>query len=171
MGDAGKEYRNVIGLPGGMGNKELWPLFEAANTHRMPLLQGTGGNKDDTEDEYVVYVYDSNSFPFFRGEASHQFHTNDVIKREVPSSYTGDLKQKQKEIGRLDDDHGCVEIFAEIALLFVGLFATLVGIGTALFFGFLPSRLRCWEQLGMARVRVTNERHGINYEDGRQPAP
>ena len=31
--DEGAAYRNVIGIPGGKANAELWPLIEAANTH------------------------------------------------------------------------------------------------------------------------------------------
>lgn len=144
--DTGAEYRNVIGLPGGMDNAELWPIIEAANVHGMQLARGTGGTRDDTEDEYVVYVYDSRQFPFFRGESSHQFHANSVIGRPVPSSYTRDLKKVQRELGRLDGI-GCVEIFAEISLIIVFGFAALVGLGAGSFYVFLPTRFRFWECL------------------------
>jgi len=63
--DMGAEYRNVIGLPGGMGNVHWWPIIRAANKYGMPLIQGKGGPRDDTEGEYVVYVYDSDENPFF----------------------------------------------------------------------------------------------------------
>ncbi|OLP81019.1 hypothetical protein AK812_SmicGene38501 [Symbiodinium microadriaticum] len=98
--DVGASYRNVIGLPGGMDNSELWPLFEEANTYGMPLLRGAVG---DSEGEYVVYVYDSMQYPFFRGEAHHQFHPNNVIQRPVPLSYTSTLKSVQEEMGRLEE--------------------------------------------------------------------
>jgi hypothetical protein len=117
--DAGAEYRNVIGLPGGKRNAELWPIVEKANVHRMPLLDGEGGPWSDTDDNYVVYVYDSVKFPFFRGEAGHQFHKNSVLGRPVPLSYTGRLKRIQEQAGRLDDDLGCVGVPAEIVFIFV----------------------------------------------------
>ena len=93
-----------------MDNTTLWPLIEAANHYAMPLVRAEGGPGTyplptsyfllhpsyfvlkaamtrpsfagaDKEGEYIVYVYDSLAFPFFRGEAHHQFHTNDVIGR------------------------------------------------------------------------------------------
>mmetsp|Transcript_30686 Transcript_30686/g.57441 ORF Transcript_30686/g.57441 Transcript_30686/m.57441 type:complete len:333 (+) Transcript_30686:103-1101(+) len=126
--DVGAEYRNVIGLPGGMDNAELWPIVEAANVYGMPLRRGAIG---DSEGEFVVYIYDSLQYPFFRGEAYHQFHTNDVIRRPVPSSYTGMLKNVQEQMGRLDDsDRGCIELpFSEIIFLIVLAFAMILAGG------------------------------------------
>ena len=106
--DAGPMYRNVIGLPGGLENTTWMPLIEAANRHRMPLLRGRGGPAHDHEGEFVVYVYDSLAHPFFRGEGHHQFHTNDVIGRYVPPSYTRTLKDVQTRLGRMSG-HGCVD--------------------------------------------------------------
>ncbi|CAE7839356.1 UBP18 [Symbiodinium sp. CCMP2592] len=126
--DVGASYRNVIGLPGGMDNSELWPLFEEANTYGMPLLRGAVG---DSEGEYVVYVYDSMQYPFFRGEAHHQFHPNNVIQRPVPLSYTSTLKSVQEEMGRLEDsDRGCPDIpFYEIVFVIVMLFSMTLSSG------------------------------------------
>jgi len=145
--DAGAEYRNVIGLPGGMDNAELWPLIEAENTYGMPLIRvALDGPGDDTEDDHVVYVYDSNDFPFFRGEASHQFHKNSVIGRYVPPSYTRTLKQVQEVLGRLDDDLGCAELpFAELTLLLVWAIALIFGLSGVVIFALLPPQLRFWE--------------------------
>lgn len=39
------------------------------------------------------YVYDSLVYPFYRAEGYHQFHTNDVLQRPLPDSYTKTLKQ------------------------------------------------------------------------------
>mmetsp|Transcript_22470 Transcript_22470/g.52926 ORF Transcript_22470/g.52926 Transcript_22470/m.52926 type:complete len:353 (-) Transcript_22470:156-1214(-) len=126
--DVGASYRNVIGLPGGMDNSELWPLFEEANTYGMPLLRGAVG---DSEGEYVVYVYDSMQYPFFRGEAHHQFHPNNVIQRPVPLSYTSTLKSVQEEMGRLENsDRGCPDIpFYEIVFVIVMLFSMTLSSG------------------------------------------
>ena len=35
----------------------------------------------------MVWVYDTEDFPFFKGEAYHQFHPNTVLGRWVPESY------------------------------------------------------------------------------------
>merc|ERR1712217_97903 len=96
--------------------------------------------------QFVVYVYDSETFPFFRGETSHQFHANTVVGRCLPKEYLGDLKAVQKRIGRLDDDLGCTELpFAEITLLIVFCFGVLFGLGTYWIFKSLPSKIRFWE--------------------------
>eukprot|EP00929_Paragymnodinium_shiwhaense_P025190 TRINITY_DN15297_c0_g1_i3.p1 TRINITY_DN15297_c0_g1~~TRINITY_DN15297_c0_g1_i3.p1 ORF type:complete len:285 (+),score=39.19 TRINITY_DN15297_c0_g1_i3:412-1266(+) len=133
--DAGPEYRNVIGIPGGMDNAELWPEIEAANTYGMPLIRGGGGPWSDRTDNFVVWVYDSREFPFYRGERYHQFHTNDVLGRPVPTSYTGALKAEQWRQGRLDDDLGCVELpFAELMFLFDFAAAYSFGLGCVLLY-------------------------------------
>lgn len=164
--DMGAEYRNVIGLPGGMDNAELWPIFAAANIHKMPLIRGSGANRGDTEDEFVVYVYDSLQYPFFRGEASHQFHRNSVLKRPVPASYTGELKRVQADIGRLDDDLGCIEMpFAEMTLFIIFVFALVTGLGSSFLFRLLPPKLRFWSRSGCSgrgattRVEVSSPVH------------
>ena len=63
-----------------MDNAELWPLIEAQNVYEMRLQRGAVG---DAEGEFVVYVYDSRHFPFFRGESYHQplrpFLSNKII--------------------------------------------------------------------------------------------
>jgi peptide methionine sulfoxide reductase MsrA len=126
--DMGAEYRNVIGLPGGMDNKAWWPIFEAANVYNMKTARGKGSTDGDTEGEYVVYVYDSDQFPFFRGEAYHQFHTNDVLGRRVPASYTRDLKDTQHRLGRLDD-MGCAQVPYEVSLLLLAVSGAVMSFG------------------------------------------
>mmetsp|Transcript_77105 Transcript_77105/g.156975 ORF Transcript_77105/g.156975 Transcript_77105/m.156975 type:complete len:352 (+) Transcript_77105:34-1089(+) len=122
--DRGAEYWNVIGLPGGMDNQELWPIIEAANTHGMRLQRGAIG---DSEGEFVVYVYDSVEYPFFRGEEYHQFHPNNVIQRDLPASYLV-TKKVQEDLGRIDEsDRGC------FALEFGGLVAVLAFVCAAIF--------------------------------------
>ena len=91
-GDTGQDYRNVIGIPGGSSGA-LYSNIQKNNVHGMELIDGMGGTNGDTQDNYVVYVYDSLAFPFFRAETFHQFHTNDVLNRPVPTSYTVQLKQ------------------------------------------------------------------------------
>jgi len=98
--DYGAEYRNQIGIPGGV-NGSLYDLIEQANTPNMQLKAGKGGPEYDTEGEYVVYIMDSLKYKFFQGEEYHQFHANTVLNRPVPDTYTKTLKTMQKEKGRL----------------------------------------------------------------------
>ena len=84
--DYGPMYRNVIGFPGGIDNSSWMEMVRLANNHSMPLVRGEGGPSSDKEGEYIVYVYDSTLFPFFRGEAHHQFHPNTVwLTHAVPT--------------------------------------------------------------------------------------
>merc|ERR1712107_613480 len=145
--DAGPEYRNVIGFPGGMDNSELWPIIQKANVHNMPLIRGEGGPNDDKEDDFVVYIYDSTKYPFFRGEANHQFHANTVIGRPTPRSYRVTLKEVQKEIGRLDDT-GCFNVsFSEFTLLIVFAFSSLFSSSAVLLYVVFLSKLSCKQHL------------------------
>ncbi len=84
--DSGPEYRNAVGLPGGNGSALYPALVHAAADAGMPLRDGLGGPHHDKQDEFVVWVYDSTHFPFFKGEEYHQFHPNTVLGRWVPES-------------------------------------------------------------------------------------
>ena len=75
----------------------MYDLVVAGNVHNMRLIEGKGGPMDDTLSEYVVYIYDSLRFKFHVAETYHQFHTNPVLGREVPSSYTATLRDVQIE--------------------------------------------------------------------------
>lgn len=144
--DMGAEYRNMIGIPGGMDNSELWPIIQETNTYNMPVTRGKGGLDGDTEGEYIVYIYDSNTFPFFRGEAYHQFHRNSVLGRPVPSSYLVDLKQVQEASGRLDST-GCNDVpFAEVPILIVFAFAAVFSVGCTSVYILTPLQ-RVWKEL------------------------
>ncbi|CAK0834366.1 unnamed protein product [Prorocentrum cordatum] len=162
--DMGAEYRNVIGLPGGMDNIEWWPLFQAANIYSMPLIRANGGSTgDDTEDEYVVYVYDSLVYPFFRGEAYHQFHENSVIGRPLPASYLSTLKTVQADIGRLgDDDIGCAGVPAELIMVFALFFGLSLGLGCILLDLSLPPKYRLLGPEGLCC-------RALDTSDGRRP--
>jgi hypothetical protein len=66
--DRGGEYRNVIGIPGGTKGS-LYGLVTAANVHGMALDEGTG-DEDDVLNH--VYIMNSETFEFHRGEQYHQ---------------------------------------------------------------------------------------------------
>jgi hypothetical protein len=97
--DVGPPYRNVIGIPGGMGGL-LFPRIEQANLHCMELREGSGVR--DLVDEGIVYIYDSIKFPFYRGEQYHMFHPNLVLERDLPAYYMTDAKQLVQERGWIE---------------------------------------------------------------------
>jgi hypothetical protein len=65
----------LIGFPGGVRHPS-YPLVEEAATSRgLKLVEGKG-NDPDTLGEKMVYVMDSNKFPFYQAEVYHQFHND-----------------------------------------------------------------------------------------------
>lgn len=94
--DAGAEYRAMIGLPGG-ANSSAFSQIVAANEGRLKLAVGQG-NDPDTADTQVVWIYDSEKFPFYQAELYHQFH--DDIGVKYPASYKS-LKDGLLKKGRL----------------------------------------------------------------------
>merc|ERR1711966_52815 len=75
--DAGGEYRTALGLPGGIDNPAVKVLKEFASEKGMKVLAGKG-NEPDTLKDRVIYVYDTEAFPFYPGELYHQYH-NDMM--------------------------------------------------------------------------------------------
>lgn len=73
--DRGGEYRYLVGLPGGKTN-DAYPAVEAAASQNgFKLVEGKG-NEGDTLGKGIIYVYDSNKFPFYQAEVYHQFHND-----------------------------------------------------------------------------------------------
>ena len=94
--DQGAEYRAMIGLPGG-ANATVFSEIVAANAGRLKLAVGQGSDPD-TADTQVVWIYDSEQFPFYQAELYHQFH--DDIGTKYPASYKS-LKDGLLKKGRL----------------------------------------------------------------------
>jgi len=74
-GDRGGEYRSLLGLPGGTSHT-VYPAIEAAAQDAGFRLEQGKGNDPDTFGKQLVYVYDSNKFPFYQGEVYHQYHND-----------------------------------------------------------------------------------------------
>jgi peptide methionine sulfoxide reductase MsrA len=74
-GDRGSEYRSLIGLPGGMSHP-MYPQVEEAGIAKGFTLEAGKGNDPDTFGKKLVYVYDSNKFPFYQAEVYHQYHND-----------------------------------------------------------------------------------------------
>ena len=57
-------------------NHASYPLVESAATKAgFKVVEGKG-NDGDTLGKQIVYVYDSNKFPFYQGEVYHQYHND-----------------------------------------------------------------------------------------------
>lgn len=112
--DAGADYRNVIGIPGGVDGP-LYSIIVAKNVNNMPLKPGANALVPDSDsiDEDVVYVYDTAEYPFYRGEQYHQFHRNVVLGREVPDTYL--VAAKNAAVARGTINKTCSE-FASAAV-------------------------------------------------------
>jgi peptide methionine sulfoxide reductase MsrA len=140
--DSGADYRNAIGLPGGV-NSPLYPIVQKLNTenNNMPLQIGKGGDK---KDEYVVWVYDSTRFPFFRAEPYHQFHQNTVLQRPIPTSYSSESKKAAESAGRINDT-GCSSAgLGQLMMLLVVCFVVAGGLsGCLLYKGGIQLRSSC----------------------------
>mmetsp|Transcript_18856 Transcript_18856/g.39523 ORF Transcript_18856/g.39523 Transcript_18856/m.39523 type:complete len:280 (-) Transcript_18856:1599-2438(-) len=96
--DKGGEYRSLLGLPGGT-NHPMYAQVEAAGKARgMTLLAGKG-DEPDTLGKRLVYVYDSNKFPFYQAEVYHQFH-NDFLTPAYGKEYNN-LVNAAVEDGRI----------------------------------------------------------------------
>jgi peptide methionine sulfoxide reductase MsrA len=67
--------RSLLGLPGGVRHPSYPLLEEAAASRGLKLVEGKG-NDPDTLRKKIVYVMDSNRFPFYQAEAYHQFHND-----------------------------------------------------------------------------------------------
>jgi len=102
--DLGPAYRSVLGLPGGI-KSPLMDIVRQENVNKMQLREGSG---DDGDNLNVVWVMDTNRFPFYRAEQYHQFHRG-LGRESFPPEYLRDLKQAQAKLGRIDPT-GCPEV-------------------------------------------------------------
>jgi hypothetical protein len=65
----------LLGLPGGIKHTSFTAIEEAATAAGFKLVEGKG-NEPDTFGKQIVYVYDSNQFPFYQAEVYHQYHND-----------------------------------------------------------------------------------------------
>lgn len=69
--DRGAEYRSLLGLPGGTAHVSYPEVQKAATKYGFNLVVGKG-NDPDTLGKQIVYVYDTEKFPFYQAEVYHQ---------------------------------------------------------------------------------------------------
>lgn len=65
----------MIGLPGGT-NHAVYPGIEAAAEAAGFKLIAGKGNDPDTLGKQIVWVYDSDKYPFYQAEVYHQYHND-----------------------------------------------------------------------------------------------
>jgi len=85
-GDHGLAYRSGLSFPGGMRGP-LYKIVDAENkklAHPMNLVAGKGNDPDVFN---TVYIMDSDQWPFYIGEAYHQFHSN-FFGKTYETAYT-----------------------------------------------------------------------------------
>eukprot|EP00542_Grammatophora_oceanica_P020777 CAMPEP_0194052678 /NCGR_PEP_ID=MMETSP0009_2-20130614/46505_1 /TAXON_ID=210454 /ORGANISM="Grammatophora oceanica, Strain CCMP 410" /LENGTH=294 /DNA_ID=CAMNT_0038700397 /DNA_START=31 /DNA_END=915 /DNA_ORIENTATION=+ len=87
-GDRGPEYRNLVGLPGGTKSELAQQLVKAsvANGDQLDFAVGKG---DDADKPKVVFIMDSDVFPFHVAEQYHQFHDGFNFGEDYPPKYNG----------------------------------------------------------------------------------
>jgi len=110
--DRGSEYRSLLGLPEGQASPLYAAVKQAAaeSLGGMKLARGNG-NDPDTFNEKLVYIYDSDAFPFYRAELYHQFHNDYLgnVRPGEPVTYGkayNSLQQSLSKLGVLVDT-GC----------------------------------------------------------------
>lgn len=77
--DLGLEYRSLLGLPGGASSSYYKAVEDAATEKGIKLVAGKGGDSD-TLGKNMVWVMDTEKFPFYRAEVYHQFHGKNLRK-------------------------------------------------------------------------------------------
>ena len=92
VGDRGPEYRSLIGLPGGVSNPLFSKLQTVAKSKGLDLVAGNGNDKD-TLGKKMVWVMDTETFPFNQAELYHQFHDGFMLVEFYPQSYNDIAKE------------------------------------------------------------------------------
>ena len=74
-GDRGPEYRNLVGIPGGLQSPLAKQLVDASiqNGDKLDFAKGKG---DDPDRRGLVFVMDTAEFPFYVAEQYHQVRFN-----------------------------------------------------------------------------------------------
>lgn len=77
-GDRGPEYRNLVGIPGGLRSPLAKQLVDSSiqNGDKLDFAKGKG---DDPDRRGLVFVMDTADFPFFVAEQYHQVSSSRVL--------------------------------------------------------------------------------------------
>ena len=86
FGDRGPEYRNLVGVPGGVTSTYAKQLV-AASVATGDKLDFAVGKGDDRDARALAFVMDTAQYPFYIGEQYHQFHDGFNLNENYPNSY------------------------------------------------------------------------------------
>jgi peptide methionine sulfoxide reductase MsrA len=102
-GDRGLEYRNLVALKGGSKNPLALQLVEASKAlgDQLDFSVGKGSDADSPK---LVWIMDTDKFPFYVGEQYHQFHDGFAFGENYPNSYNS---LSQKYAGKGEDFGTC----------------------------------------------------------------
>lgn len=113
FGDRGSEYRNLVGIPGGVDGPYAKRLIEASRKagDKLDFARGKG---DDPDRRALVFVMDTTQFPFYVAEQYHQFHDGFNFGENYPSSYNNMAAKLAKAgvLGQSDCPNGLIGIGA-----------------------------------------------------------
>jgi len=100
LGDVGPEYRNLVGIPGGINNIMAKQMVETsiANGDKLNFAKGNG---DDSDYRALAWIMDTKQYPFYIAEQYHQFHDGFNFGENYPNSYNS-LASKLGKEGKLD---------------------------------------------------------------------
>ena len=111
--DRGPEYRNLVGIPGGVNGPYAKLLVEASQKagDKLDFARGKG---DDPDRRGLAFVMDTTEFPFYVAERYHQFHDGFNLGENYPNSYNNLANKLAKEgtLGESDCPNGLVGIGA-----------------------------------------------------------
>eukprot|EP00429_Kryptoperidinium_foliaceum_P003629 CAMPEP_0176012854 /NCGR_PEP_ID=MMETSP0120_2-20121206/6009_1 /TAXON_ID=160619 /ORGANISM="Kryptoperidinium foliaceum, Strain CCMP 1326" /LENGTH=273 /DNA_ID=CAMNT_0017345751 /DNA_START=729 /DNA_END=1546 /DNA_ORIENTATION=- len=109
FGDRGSEYRNLVGIPGGVDGQYTKELVNASMNagDKLDFAKGKG---DDSDQRALVWVMDSNQYPFYIAEQYHQFHDGFNFGENYPNSYNNLANQlnKKEKLGKSDCPNGLI---------------------------------------------------------------
>lgn len=99
--DRGGEYRNLVGIPGGVNSPLCKQLVDVSvnNGDKLDFAKGKG---DDGDARGLAFVMDTAKFPFYVAEQYHQFHDGFNLNENYPSRYN-DLAKTLAKAGTLGE--------------------------------------------------------------------
>ena len=101
FGDRGPEYRNLVGVPGGVDSVFAKQLVAASSSKQGgDKLDFAKGRGNDPDRRALVFVMDTANFPFYVAEQYHQFHDGFNFNENYPQSYNN-LAGKLAKEGKL----------------------------------------------------------------------
>jgi len=114
-GDTGPEYRNLMGIPGGVKSPYIQQMIQVSqqNGDKLDFAKGKGQGKDP-DARALCFVMDTEAQPFYVAEQYHQFHDGFNWGENYPNSYNNLASQlaKAKVLGTSPCPNGLLGVGA-----------------------------------------------------------